>query len=107
MRNSTAPENYDRLRGLYFDGIVLDEYADMDPRSMAASCQATALSDRKRLGNFHQRRAAATLRIWNGDAEQDVPSALNSDEWFHLMLRHRGEHRSGRGASQRKAHALG
>jgi phage terminase large subunit len=27
-------DNYNRLRGLYFDGVVLDEYADMDPRSV-------------------------------------------------------------------------
>jgi phage terminase large subunit len=25
-------DNYNRLRGLFFDGVVLDEYADMDPR---------------------------------------------------------------------------
>lgn len=25
-------DNYDRLRGLYFDGVILDEYATMDPR---------------------------------------------------------------------------
>jgi phage terminase large subunit len=26
-------DNYDRLRGGYLDGVVLDEYADMDPRA--------------------------------------------------------------------------
>lgn len=26
-------DNYDRLRGIYLDGVVLDEYADIDPRA--------------------------------------------------------------------------
>ena len=26
-------DNYDRLRGIYLDAVVLDEYADMDPRA--------------------------------------------------------------------------
>ena len=26
-------DNYERMRGLYFDGVVLDEYGDMDPRA--------------------------------------------------------------------------
>ena len=38
-------DNYDRLRGVYFDGIVLDEYADMDPRAWAEVIRP-ALSDR-------------------------------------------------------------
>jgi hypothetical protein len=28
-------DNYDRMRGIYLDGVVLDEYADMDPRAWA------------------------------------------------------------------------
>ncbi len=38
-------ENYDRLRGLYFDGVILDEYATMDPRIWEVV--RPALSDRK------------------------------------------------------------
>ena len=38
-------DNPDRLRGLYLDGVVLDEYADMDPR-MWAEVIRPALADR-------------------------------------------------------------
>lgn len=38
-------DNYDRLRGSYYDGIVLDEYGDMDPRAWAEVIRP-ALSDR-------------------------------------------------------------
>lgn len=39
-------DNYDRLRGLYLDGVVLDEYADMDPRAWSEVIRP-ALSDRQ------------------------------------------------------------
>lgn len=39
-------ENYDRMRGLYLDGVVLDEYADMDPRVWPQVIRP-ALSDRR------------------------------------------------------------
>lgn len=39
-------DNYDRLRGTYFDGIILDEYADMDPRAYSEVIRP-ALSDRQ------------------------------------------------------------
>lgn len=39
-------DNYDRLRGLYFDGIVCDEYGDMDPRAWSEVIRP-ALSDRR------------------------------------------------------------
>lgn len=38
-------DNPDRLRGLYFDGVVLDEFADMDPRVWSEVVRP-ALSDR-------------------------------------------------------------
>jgi phage terminase large subunit len=38
-------DNYERLRGLYFDGVVLDEYGDMDPRAWTEVIRP-ALSDR-------------------------------------------------------------
>ncbi len=38
-------ENADRLRGLYFDGVILDEFATMDPRIWEVV--RPALSDRK------------------------------------------------------------
>lgn len=39
-------DNYDRLRGIYLDGAVLDEFADMDPRAWSEVIRP-ALSDRK------------------------------------------------------------
>jgi hypothetical protein len=44
-------DNYDRLRGLYFDAVVLDEYADMDPRAWSEVIRP-ALSDRKGKATF-------------------------------------------------------
>jgi|TARA_Y100000310_G_scaffold304804_1_gene344334 hypothetical protein len=39
-------ENYDRLRGIFLDGVVLDEFADMDPRAWSEVIRP-ALSDRE------------------------------------------------------------
>lgn len=39
-------ENYDRMRGLYLDGVVLDEFGDMDPAAWTAVVRP-ALSDRR------------------------------------------------------------
>jgi phage terminase large subunit len=39
-------ENYDRLRGLFFDGVIMDEYGDMDPRAWPEVVRP-ALADRK------------------------------------------------------------
>lgn len=38
-------DNYERLRGLYLDGVILDEYGDMDPRAWPEVIRPT-LSDR-------------------------------------------------------------
>jgi hypothetical protein len=81
-------ENYDRLRGLYFDGVVLDEYADMDPRVWPQVVRP-ALSDRQGWATFIGTPKGRNdfWRIWAGDAETGWPGALNSDEWYHLLLR--------------------
>lgn len=39
-------DNYDRLRGTYFDGVVLDEFGDMDPRAWSEVIRP-ALADRR------------------------------------------------------------
>jgi hypothetical protein len=44
-------ENYDRMRGLYFDGAVLDEAGDMDPRAWSEVVRP-ALSDRQGWATF-------------------------------------------------------
>ena len=73
-------DNPDALRGLYLDGVVLDEFADMRPRFLPEVIRP-ALSDRrggltligtpKGHNEFYDR--------WQG--AQDDP------EWFHMMLK--------------------
>jgi phage terminase large subunit len=81
-------DNFDRLRGLYFDGVVLDEYADMDPRVWPQVIRP-ALSDRQGWATFIGTPKGKNdfWRIWAGDLETGWPGALNSPDWFHLMLR--------------------
>lgn len=71
-------DNYNRLRGLYFDGIVLDEYADMDPRIWEVV--RPALSDRE------------GWCIWIGtpkghNAFYEVWKQAQADSWFAQMLK--------------------
>lgn len=73
-------DNPDRMRGLYFDGVVLDEFGDMDP-TIWSQVIRPALSDRigwacfigtpKGKNGFH--------RLWV-DAEHDP-------DWTRLMLK--------------------
>jgi phage terminase large subunit len=73
-------ENYDRLRGSYFDGVVLDEFADMDPRAWPEVIRP-ALSDRQGWATF-----IGTPKGRN--AFFDLYEAAKRDPgWFHLMLR--------------------
>ena len=71
-------ENFDRLRGIYLDGVVLDEYATMDPRIWEVV--RPALSDRQ------------GWCIWIGtpkghNAFYDVwQRAQTEDQWFALKL---------------------
>lgn len=44
-------ENYDRIRGLYLDGVIIDEAGDIDPRAWAEVIRP-ALSDRKGWATF-------------------------------------------------------
>lgn len=74
-------DNYDRLRGLYFDGIILDEYADMDPRAWAEVVRPT-LSDRKGWATFigTPKGRNTFYEVWS-DAKKD------KDNWFTMILR--------------------
>lgn len=73
-------DNYDRLRGLYFDGVILDEFADMDPRAWPEVIRP-ALSDRKGWAIF-----IGTPKGRNAFWELYELSKQN-DDWFSLMLR--------------------
>ena len=73
-------DNYDRLRGIYLDGVVLDEFADMDPRAWSEVIRP-ALADRKGWALF-----IGTPKGRN--AFWEVYERANTDpEWFALRLR--------------------
>lgn len=73
-------DNYDRLRGLYLDGIVLDEYADMDPRAWPEVIRP-ALADRKGWAIF-----IGTPKGRNAFYEV-YELAKREPDWFPLMLK--------------------
>lgn len=73
-------DNPDRLRGLYLDGVVLDEYADMKHRIFAEVIRP-ALADRNGWAVF-----IGTPKGEN--AFYDISEiAKHSDEWFFLVLK--------------------
>lgn len=73
-------DNPDRLRGLYLDGIIMDEYADMKP-SVWGEIVRPLLSDRMGWAVFigTPKGHNEFWRIWN--ERKDLP------DWFSLMLR--------------------
>ena len=73
-------DNYERLRGLYFDGLVLDEYGDMDPRAWQEVLRAS-LADRQGWAVF-----IGTPRGMNHFAST-WERAQQDDEWLALQLR--------------------
>jgi phage terminase large subunit len=73
-------DNYDRLRGIYLDGVVLDEFADMDPRAWSEVIRP-ALADRQGWALF-----IGTPKGRNAFWEV-YERARASDDWFDLRLR--------------------
>lgn len=73
-------DNPDRLRGLYLDGIILDEYADMKP-SMWGEVVRPALSDRKGWAVF-----IGTPKGHNDFYDLWQRTETNPD-WFRMMLK--------------------
>lgn len=73
-------DNYERLRGLYLDGVVLDEYGDMDPRVWPEVIRAT-LTDRKGWATF-----IGTPKGRNHFCETWEKAERDKD-WLALMLR--------------------
>jgi len=73
-------DNPDRLRGLYLDGVVLDEYGDMDP-AIWSQVLRPALSDRAGWATFigTPKGRNGFHRLWT--AAQDDP------DWFVLNLK--------------------
>jgi phage terminase large subunit len=73
-------DNYDSMRGNFFDGVVMDEYGDIDPRAFAEVLRP-ALSDRRGWALF-----CGTPKGRNHFAEQ-WEKARQDGDWFTLMLR--------------------
>jgi phage terminase large subunit len=73
-------DNPNTLRGLYFDGVVMDEFADMKP-SVWSEVIRPALTDRKGWAVFigTPKGKNAFWEIWD--------RAGKADNWFTLMLR--------------------
>jgi len=73
-------DNYDRLRGLYLDGVVLDEPADMDPRAWPEVIRP-ALADRQGWATFigTPKGRNSFFDIWSRAGEDP--------HWFRAMLR--------------------
>jgi phage terminase large subunit len=73
-------DNYERLRGSYYDGIVLDEFGDMDPRAWQEVIRP-ALSDRHGWAIFIGTPKGRNhfYDLWR--------QAQNDPEWFRLMLK--------------------
>jgi phage terminase large subunit len=81
-------DNPDRLRGIYLDGAVLDEFGDMIP-ALWTDVIRPALSDRKGWATFigTPKGKNAFWELWAGD-QKGWPGAINlSQEWFSLMLK--------------------
>lgn len=73
-------DNMDALRGIYLDGVVLDEFADMDPRVWSEVIRP-ALADRQGWAVFigTPKGRNAFYDIWK--------RAQSEPGWFSLMLR--------------------
>lgn len=73
-------DNYDRMRGIYLDGVVLDEFADMHPAAWTEVIRP-ALADRQGWALF-----IGTPKGRNTFCEL-YERALEADDWFALRLK--------------------
>ena len=73
-------DNYDRMRGAYFDGVILDEYGDMDPRAWPEVIRPM-LADRKGWAVF-----IGTPKGRN-DFFEKFQEAKASGNWFAMVLK--------------------
>jgi phage terminase large subunit len=73
-------DNYERLRGIYLDGVILDEYAQMDPRAWTEVIRP-ALSDRQGWATFIGTPMGhnAFFEVWE--------RARSETDWYALLLR--------------------
>jgi phage terminase large subunit len=73
-------DNYDRMRGIYLDGVVHDEFADMDPLAWSEVIRP-ALSDRKGWAAF-----IGTAKGQNAFYDL-LERAKATPEWFWSVLK--------------------
>ncbi len=73
-------ENYDRMRGIYLDGVVLDEYAMFDPRAWPEVIRP-ALSDREGWAVF-----LGTPK-GNNAFYKTYRDAQGDEDWYSVMLK--------------------
>lgn len=74
-------ENADRMRGLYFDGIAVDEGQDIAPSALT-SVILPALSDRMGWLDI-----SGTPKGWGNLLGQTYKTAIEDPEWFVQMLK--------------------
>lgn len=74
-------DNYDRMRGIYLDGVVPDEYGDQDPRAWTEVLRP-ALSDRKGWAAF-----IGTPKGDNHFKQLWVDATSNAEEWYSAMFK--------------------
>lgn len=73
-------DNYERMRGLYFDGVVMDEMADMDPMAWSSVIRP-CLSDYQGWATF-----IGTPKGKNAFYRTHL-NAVKDPDWFSLVLR--------------------
>lgn len=74
-------DNYERMRGLYFDGVVIDEGADIDPMAWPSVIRP-CLTDYQGWATW-----IGTPKGKNAFYENHVRALENPDEWFTLTLK--------------------
>lgn len=73
-------ENYERMRGLYFDGVVIDEPEDIDPMAWPSVIRP-CLSDYRGWAIW-----IGTIKGKKGQWQRYVDAAKDGD-WFSMLLR--------------------
>ena len=81
-------ENYEALRGIYFNDVAIDEAAQLDPKAWSEVIRP-ALSDRKGSATFITTPKGRNWfhRFCYGDPDTGFEGALHRDDWFTLVLR--------------------
>jgi phage terminase large subunit len=73
-------ENYERMRGLYFDGVVIDEPEDIDPMAWPRVIRPT-LTDYQGWAIW-----IGTIKGKKGQWKR-LTDAMNNPEWFTMLLK--------------------